>query len=54
MNEDDPELVDAIMGWDGEPCACTICDCPRFVDEPREAWCRDCREGRHWPAERRP
>ena len=48
---DDPEEFDALMGWDGDRCACTECDCPRFVDEPRETWCRDCRAGRHWPDE---
>lgn len=50
-DDDDVELVDAIMGWDGDRCACAVCECPRFVDEANQTWCRDCREGRHWPAE---
>lgn len=52
MDGDDIEgmqMVEAIMGWDGDRCECTVCDCPRFIDEPNETWCLDCREGRHWP-----
>lgn len=45
----DPALVDAIMGWDGDRCECTECDCPRFIDEAGEERCRECRAGRHWP-----
>ena len=42
--------VDALMGWDGDPCACAECDCPRFRDGSDDVRCRDCAEGRHWPS----
>lgn len=46
---DDPALVDALMGWDGDPCACPECTCPKFRDSD-DLRCADCRAGDHWPA----
>ena len=45
---EDVLLVEALMGWDGDPCQCPDCDCPRFRDGTDDR-CPDCREGRHWP-----
>jgi hypothetical protein len=44
---EDVLMVEALMGWDGDPCLCPDCACPRFRDGPDER-CADCREGRHW------
>jgi hypothetical protein len=43
---EDVLLVEALMGWDGDPCRCA-CGCTRFRDEASELECRPCREGRH-------
>ena len=45
---EDALLVDTLMGWDGDRCACAECDCPRFQDTADDTRCGDCREGRHW------
>lgn len=42
---DDPALVDALMGWDGDPCACPDCTCTRFRDS-EDARCPDLPGGR--------
>jgi hypothetical protein len=46
---EDVLVVEALMGWDGDPCLCADCACPRFRDGIDER-CQDCREGRHWSA----
>jgi hypothetical protein len=44
---EDVLLFEALMGWDGDPCRCADCACPRFRDGAEDQ-CLDCREGRHW------
>jgi hypothetical protein len=44
----DTLLVDTLMGWDGDPCLCIECACPRFRDGTDDGRCPDCRAGRHW------
>ena len=44
---EDPLLVEALMGWDGDPCECPICVCPQFLDRADSTKCRDCDAGRH-------
>jgi hypothetical protein len=40
-------LVETLMGWDGDPCLCQTCDCPRFRDRGDSTHCPDCCAGRH-------
>jgi hypothetical protein len=44
---EDPLMVEALMGWDGDPCACPTCVCPQFLDRADSTICRDCEAGRH-------
>jgi hypothetical protein len=46
---EDVLYTETLMGWDGDPCECLECDCPRFRDGSHGDRCRDCAEGRHWP-----
>jgi hypothetical protein len=46
---EDVLLVEALMGWDGDPCLCPECGCPRFRDDADDLRCADCRADRHWP-----
>jgi hypothetical protein len=48
---EDVLLVDALMGWEGDPCGCPDCDCPRFRDGASKLLCGDCLRGDHWPAD---
>ena len=41
--------VETLLGWDGDPCECSECECPRFRDGAEGARCPDCRAGSHWP-----
>jgi len=43
----DALLVEALMGWDGDPCLCADCDCPRFRDGEPDGRCAPCRVGDH-------
>lgn len=40
-------MVEALMGWDGDPCECQICVCPRFLDRVDSIMCRECEAGYH-------
>jgi hypothetical protein len=40
-------LVEALMGWDGDPCECA-CKCRRFRDASPDPRCEPCRRGEHW------
>jgi hypothetical protein len=42
--------VEALMGWDGDPCECT-CGCKRFRAGDDDGLCPECRLGDHWPAD---
>jgi hypothetical protein len=44
---EDALLVEVLMGWDGDRCACVECDCPRFRDQSDETRCLDCLVGQH-------
>jgi hypothetical protein len=44
---DDALLTEVLMGWDGDPCGCTVCACPLFLDRPDLPMCRDCEAGNH-------
>jgi hypothetical protein len=46
---EDVLLVEALMGWDGDPCLCADCACARFRDHADDLRCADCRADRHWP-----
>ena len=43
----DAILVETLMGWDGDPCLCEHCDCPRFRDGGITD-CPECAAGRHF------
>ena len=43
--------TDTLMGWDGAPCLCTACECPRFRDGSDPTRCPQCSLGDHWPAD---
>ena len=45
---DEELLVETLMGWDGEPCRCRKCACPRFRESADEERCPECAQGRHW------
>jgi hypothetical protein len=47
-SSDEVLQVEALMGWDGDRCACDECDCPRFKDGEDDGRCNECRGGRHW------
>ena len=40
-------LVETLMGWDGDPCLCRECDCPRFRDMRDSTACSECSCARH-------
>jgi hypothetical protein len=42
-------LVETLMGWDGEACACEACNCARFRDGDQDGRCTLCRAGNHTP-----
>ena len=44
---EDPLMVEALMGWDGDACECPICVCPLFLDRADSKSCRDCEAGNH-------
>ena len=44
---EDPLMVEALMGWDGDPCECPVCICPMFLDRADATSCRDCEAGNH-------
>ena len=43
----DPLMVEALMGWDGDPCECPICVCPLFLDRADATFCRHCEADNH-------
>ena len=47
---EDALLVDTLMGWDGDPCRCVECACPRFLDGLDDALCGPCLVGDRWRA----
>ena len=36
---DNELMVELLMGWDGDPCECRICDCPNFRVRPDSDVC---------------
>ena len=48
---DDALATDALMGWDGAPCLCPECACPRFRDGTDPLRCPHCHAGDHWPTD---
>ena len=47
---EDVLLVETLMGWDGDPCRCPACACPRFLDGTDDTLCAACLAGDHWRA----
>ena len=47
---EDVLLVEALMDWDGDRCACPDCTCQRLRDGADLTLCAACLAGDHWRA----